>query len=310
MKRSSDDLTPCYFVAAHSPYAKKGYTELGKVCQGCGEWVRKSRLSIHGMPHGNKKGKVSDSEVEGLTKAAAKMGIYFYGSPFHPSSIILKDLSRYYGQAQRVESGVCQQSRRIRMAGDIYEMRLHRDIGIRMSMTRDTDRFTLTLNSELDRLIRCYWQPSPPSRLSQLQLLFFQVFILRGCLSENSRDMMRHQRTPLLPCNFFARDINSMLWFLTGYSSALLVASGGTLFNGVLQPYSTWCDRGNMYQDLKRNCSPLMEWCVVALHFLSWSLDVFLSPQLFEEHMISIPGFQSFRSKEVWLHKKKTHTSS
>ena len=113
--------------------------------------------------------------------------------------------------------------------------------------------------------------------------------------------MLKLHRAPLLPCDLFVRDINYILWHLCEYAFVLLRCAQGTLFTEALQPYASWALRGNLWQDSKTNVFVFLEFIIVAIHLVSWTDDVFLSPALFENHMMQVPGFQSFRSKEVWL---------
>ena len=103
---------------------------------------------------------------------AARKGMYIYASGFHARSLILADLVSFYDSEKHVRAAVSTAESRIKMACDLYEMRLRRKINIRMSIARETDRYTLLLNDEVDRSIRTSWTLTPVSRLNQLRVLF------------------------------------------------------------------------------------------------------------------------------------------
>ena len=121
-----------------------------KQCENCCEMVRESRIPYHGMPRSQKKVRLSeDAEYDVLFEVSRK-GIYIYGSALHTRSLILKDLIRHYGSEKHVRAVTSTVESRIRMCGDLYELRLRREISIRMSLTRDTDRYTGLLAAEID----------------------------------------------------------------------------------------------------------------------------------------------------------------
>ena len=94
-----------------------------------------------------------DEESE-IIHRAARENVYIYASPFHSSSQALADISTYYKSTERARAATATVQSRIKAAGDLYEMRLDGAIGIRMSRTRETDRFTLLLGAEIDRVFR------------------------------------------------------------------------------------------------------------------------------------------------------------
>lgn len=127
----------CYFTYGDEPArGPTGYQGLGRVCQGCGDWVRESRIAAHGLPKTSKKPRLSEREEIDILKNAARAGVYIYATTFHTSSKILDNLSDFYGSSKHVRAATSTESSRIKMAGDLYEMRLDGKIGIRMSRTQ------------------------------------------------------------------------------------------------------------------------------------------------------------------------------
>lgn len=291
----------------------------GAVCKGCEKFVRQEQMRVHGLPAPQTKIRMDDEEQKDLLVEAAKKGVYSFATPFHAGSQTLLDLVADYSSWEtvsssggsfvspetRVRSAIATVASRIKLCGDIYQLRCERKLGIRMSLTRDSDRYTALLRAELDRWLsdvlvklRC---SSVVTRPAMLRGLFFQIYLLRGFLSLNMRSAMQLQRTPFLPLDLFTMDLNSILWQVCEYCIAILSATHFTPFSPVLQPYSQWMDRGILWSPSRENVAALDEYLLLAVTFATWPESALLSPVKFESFMITVPGFQSFRSKEVWL---------
>ena len=161
-KRLDRDI--CFFHHGDDPVQGPGsYRGFGRYCQGCGEWVMEARVPCHGLPKSSKKQRLSLDEEEDVLKVAARQGVYIHASPLNPRSQVLDDLTNYYGSEKQVAAATTSPASRIRLAGDLYEMRLSGQINIRMSITREGDRFTRLLNSEIDRHIHSCFTLRPPA---------------------------------------------------------------------------------------------------------------------------------------------------
>ena len=101
------------------------------------------------------------------------------------------------------------------------------------------------MNRELNRMIRSQANASLSiDSFDRTRWLFMQVYILRGCMSENMRVVMGEGRTPALPMNFFRRGINDMIWTLSEYVIQILGVTNHTPYVPIFNPYIKWIERG------------------------------------------------------------------
>ena len=92
---------------------------------------------------------------------------------------------------------------RIKVASDIIALRLQRKISIRLSATRESDRFSRVQFGALETLHQA--SLTDAQRHTALQLTCINVYFSRCCLSERSRKAMHEGRFP-----FFSRPLRSL----------------------------------------------------------------------------------------------------
>ena len=83
--RKQLDRDPCFFHYGDAPMQGPCdcFRGLGRVCEGCGGWVRESRVPCHGMPKATKKQRLKEDEEDNVLMVAARQGVYIHGSPLH-----------------------------------------------------------------------------------------------------------------------------------------------------------------------------------------------------------------------------------
>ena len=113
-----------------------------------------------------------------------KKGVLNFASPFPPRSKVLADLSEYYGAQRKVRAGVCTLGGRLQIVSDILFLRRQRNISIRLSLDRESDRFTTTLERAW---ARCLPLSSEFPRSVVMKSLFLNCYFARTALSEMGR---------------------------------------------------------------------------------------------------------------------------
>ena len=81
----------CFFLHDEVPChdGQAGDRQLGKTCQGCGQWVREGRTHCHGLPKSSKNARLGDEEVADVFVNSARVGIYIFAAVFHCRSKII-----------------------------------------------------------------------------------------------------------------------------------------------------------------------------------------------------------------------------
>ena len=138
-------------------------------------------MSCHGLPSANKKRQLEEDQLDLLLSASARKGIYNFASPIHPKSIVAQDLIDYYGDGD-VQRGrksllgaLSTTEGRCKAASDCLHLRRKGSLHIRISISRETDRFTDLPNGALktQRAIA-----SRSSRLLELRALFLNCYFI------------------------------------------------------------------------------------------------------------------------------------
>ena len=93
----------------------------------------------------------------------------------------MADLSEYYGAQRTVRAGVCTLGGRLQIVSDILFLRRQRNISIRLSLDRESDRFTTTLERAW---ARCLPLSSELPRSVVMKSLFLNCYFARTALSE------------------------------------------------------------------------------------------------------------------------------
>ena len=93
----------------------------------------------------------------------------------------MADLSEYYGAQHTVRAGVCTLGGRLQIVSDILFLRRQRIISIRLSLDRESDRFTTTLERAW---ARCLPLSSELPRSVVMKSLFLNCYFARTALSE------------------------------------------------------------------------------------------------------------------------------
>ena len=137
----------------------------------------------------------------GITGVAQRISPY--ASPFHSRSWVVRDLTALYGNDKLVRAGMATVESRIKVASDIIALRLQRKISIRLSATRESDRFSRVQFGALETLHQA--SLTDAERYTALQLTCINVYFSRCCLSERSRKAMHEGRFP-----FFSRPLRSL----------------------------------------------------------------------------------------------------
>jgi len=114
----------------------------GRTCQDCGQVVRESRIPSHGLPDTRTQCKLNSKEIDALLECCVKAPTYVFASALHERSLVAKDLLLYCGDMKRIVAALSSINGRIRVASDIIYLRSVGSLRMRMSMHRETDRFT------------------------------------------------------------------------------------------------------------------------------------------------------------------------
>ena len=87
VRKNLEKDNPLIEVPCHDGQA--GDRQLGKTCQGCGQWVREGRTHCHGLPKSSKNARLGDEEVADVFVNSARVGIYIFAAVFHCRSKII-----------------------------------------------------------------------------------------------------------------------------------------------------------------------------------------------------------------------------
>ena len=289
--------------------------QVGYQCHGCEKVERSTRLSTHGLPSKKNKRHLEEDQLDLLLASAAKLGIYNFASPLHPRSIVLRDLCIYYGRAdirkskkvfeaavkegkKVVEGALSTVEGRCKVASDCLHLRRTTGLGIRISISRETDRFTLLLNGALQN-----HRISMPrfSRLCELRALYLNVYFMRTALSEQGRSALHSKRFPLFNGSLFLLPLGSFLSSLVDGMNELLRVTDFTPYSKVLMPYSRWTENVAVYLARGHNLTALQDLAMAASGILDMTEEELLSPALAEIRLAELKFFGTFRSKEIWL---------
>ena len=181
-------------------------------CEGCKTFVYEKDMETHGIPRKTKQPRMDPNETSLFMKAAAKKGVFGYTSPLHPRSVIVKDLLRHYGcddDRSKIRAAMSTPASRLKIASDLIALRRERKIGIRMSLTRESDRFTTVVHSALERVHTQSFTETP--RLETLQMLVINVYLARSCLSEPSRKAIHENRFPFFTASFRGCTVDGLI---------------------------------------------------------------------------------------------------
>ena len=272
---------------------------LGKNCRRCGAFVRLEDCPIHGVPRADKKIKLSATEMERILKACTRSPTYCFATPLHKRSLVLRDLVAHYGSEEKVKALIGSEDGRIRLVGDILQLRRDTKISVRLSLTRETDRFTVL---QMDALYAHELGAARTARYDQLRALYLNAYFGRTALSEASRHALRTRAFPYFDADLFRCPLAEFLRRLCEGYIHLLLATDFAPYAKVLLPMRQWLESGVVYVSRgKNNQSPIEDLVLFAVHIAQCPVDYMLSPRAMERYIVAIPFFSTSRSKEVWL---------
>ena len=150
-------------------------------CHGCDTLVRDEICAIHGLPRSDKRIKLTATQLDEVLSVAGKHATFTFATPFHKKSLLLQDLGLYYGCADKVRASISDRDGRRRLASDILNLRHARSVSIRLSLTRESDRFTKLMRGSLETQ---YVISSRRPREDELRVLCLNTYLVRTALSE------------------------------------------------------------------------------------------------------------------------------
>ena len=130
----------------------------GRFCKGCGEFVRLEHQAVHGVPKAGKRASLTQEQQNNVLKMAARSPTYCLATPFCPRSLLLRDLSEYYGSEAKVEA-LASAQRRI----------------VACLLCRERPLYNIPVTEYMQSSIDACVRPlcaSPPSRYNQDECLF------------------------------------------------------------------------------------------------------------------------------------------
>ena len=292
----------CWFkedVPIQLPNQRSGFQ-----CERCGKVERCARLACHGLLSAKNKRRLEEDRVQLLLVSAAKKSVYTFASPVKRNSIVARDLMNYYGGGdmelghKALEGALSTVEGRCKVASDCLHLRRAGKHNVRISISRETDRFTYLLNGALQTMHAIAMRVD---RKSELRAIYLNCYFVRTALSDPTRAALHNRTFPLFDASIFSLPMGLFLFSLAEGIIDLLVATNFTPYSKLVMPYSRWVDNVAVYLARGKNLTAIQDLVMFASALLGMSEDVLLSPALADNCIIAIPYFSFFRSKEIWL---------
>lgn len=281
---------------------RDGQRKRFKTCECCGKSERLSRIPGHGLPSLHATPSLSNEQVAGIVREASKVGLFSFATPLSQRSLVVADLTKYYQVDGRVSSACATEAGRLQLASDILHLRRQGNISIRMSLSRESDRFTVVQHAALERH---HAQAVAAERVYVLRALMMNSYFSRTALSEQSCRALHGHTFPFFAPTLFLRPWNEVLAELMGAMPRLLHATNYAPYGKRIMPYADWAARGSVYlasrQTRESSISAMQDLVLFASFVATCSEEVLLSPSRVDAAIAGLPFFGSFRSKEIWL---------
>eukprot|EP00959_Pyramimonas_sp_CCMP1952_P475078 9504000-Pyramimonas_sp.AAC.2 len=187
---------------------------------------------------------------------------------------------------------------RLRLCSDIISVRRTVGLSIRMSKSRETDRFTLVQRSALKAHDAVTAKASP---LEDLRVLYMNVYLSRTALSEQSRHALATNAFPFFQNDTFSLGMDAFLDKITDVLLDLLKATSFAPYGRALMPYANWVENHALYLKVGHNLCALEDALVFAATLADCSWYDLTSPAKMEALIAGAPHFGTFRSKEIWI---------
>lgn len=191
-----------------------------RTCQDCGTVVHFARTNVHGLPDSRSLRKLNEEQMAAFLQCAVKQPTYIFASPLHARSKVVSDLASHYDCKERLESALNTVNGGIRVASDIIYLRSIGKLRIRLSIHRETDRFTKLLCDALSGHACITTMMS--GRAEKLKVLFLNCYFARTALSEASRVALYDRAFPFFKEGLFGLPLHDFLWTLCDHLTLLL----------------------------------------------------------------------------------------
>lgn len=260
--------------------------------------VRVEQLATHGVPRSDTKLRLCGEKLSHILKISARAPTYCFATPLHKQSKLRLDLIQYYGSGDKLEAHLSCVEGRLKLCSDILQLRRTTGISIRMSLTRENDRFT-----KLQRQALSYHYSGlvQSGSVEALRVLYLNVYLTRTALSEQSREALTKNVFPFFPDDLYTYEWDAFLQKLSATLLELLRVTGHAPYGRVLKPYSSWLESSAIYISKDNGLTALEDLLMVASLLAGCSHASLKSPLEMEGIIVSAPHFGTFRSKEIWL---------